>query len=441
MKIKTIILISILLFTTVQPLSAINSYNNQIKKNNLTSFYTMEIPLTKELVHNVNPLITNSISLPPSFSWKNYQGSDWTTPVKHQGNCGSCWDFAAIGTLESIIKIRENRPEIELDLSEQYVLSCLPAAANNYGLGCLGGTPYKAFYYMMNDGVEGNYANGAIPESCFPYRADDQIPCDDKSEDWTNQLIPIADCGEQWVGFDTEQNRNYVKSIIYENGPIATGINVSNELIQWGNWFNNENDYFKDPDMPWGNRLNHIIVLIGWHDDDQIQNGGYWICKNSWGTDWGYDGFFNIEYGALFTATYISWVDYIANNSRPMKPEKPIGEQQGSVNEEYIYSFVSTDPDNDMLFYFVDWGDGNIYDWMGTYESGKEILVTHEWIKKGSYNIKVKVKDIHGYESEWSDDLIVSMPHMKNDIPFFFSLLFKLQSSPNFLKELFFQFL
>jgi C1A family cysteine protease len=41
--------------------------------------------------------------------------------------------------------------------------------------------------------------------------------------------------------------------------------------------------------------LNHAILIVGWKDDDSIGNGGYWICKNSWDTDWGYDGFFNIE--------------------------------------------------------------------------------------------------------------------------------------------------
>jgi len=414
---KKIILILIFNLIINVPLISAMGNEKQIISTIDINDYTMDLPLTKEMIKNKNILISDQSSLPPSFSWKNNNGKDWTTPAKHQGNCGSCWDFAAIGTLECIIKIRENRSDINPNLSEQYVLSCLPAAANNYGLGCLGGTPYKAFFYMMDDGIQGNYCNGALPEDCFNYEANDQIPCDTKCYDWENQLIPISDCGEQWVGFDSEKNRNYVKSLLYEIGPIASGINVSEEMIQWGNWHHSETDYFQDPNMPWGNRLNHIIVIVGWHDDNQIQNGGYWICKNSWGTEWGYDGFFNIEYGALFTATYVSWVDYApSDNIRPNKPEKPIGNQQGSIHEENSYIFVSTDPDNDTISYCVDWGDETGLNWNGPFNSGEEIELTHIWNVRGSYDIKVKVKDSHGSESEWSETLAISMPHMKNII-------------------------
>ena len=57
------------------------------------------------------------------FNWKNNNGQDWTTIAKYQGNCGSCWDFAAISTFESIINIREGCATLDSDLSEQYVLS------------------------------------------------------------------------------------------------------------------------------------------------------------------------------------------------------------------------------------------------------------------------------------------------------------------------------
>jgi hypothetical protein len=389
------------------------------------NYAVMDIPITQEMIEiRTNPLPPIKTDYPDFFSWKNYGGKDWTTPAKDQGNCGSCWDFAAIGTFESIIKIRENRSEINPDLSEQYVLSCLPAAANNYGQGCMGGTPYKAFYYMMNDGFQGNNQNGALPESCMPYQADDDIPCRDKCENWVSQLIPILDCGEQWIGFDSPENRDIVKSHIYENGPISAGINVTSDFIQWGNIFHNEDNIYPDTNEPWGNRLNHIIVILGWKNSDEIKNGGYWICKNSWGTNWGYDGFFNIEYGGLFTAAYIAWVDYDPVNIRPDKPLTPTGEKQGSINEEYMYSTSSFDPDNDDLYYLFDWDDRTYSQWLGPYLSGDTASISHSWKREGDYNIRVKVKDEHGYESEWSDPISINMPKNKPIFDNYFIQLF-----------------
>ena len=369
----------------------------------------MSIPIdcTKLSVTQPNQPILDT---PDEFSWKNFEGKDWTTPAKSQGNCGSCWDFAAIGTLESIIKIREENPDLSIDLSEQYVLSCLPAAANNYGQGCLGGTPYGAFYYMMDTSAEGNYENGAIPESCFPYQASHNIPCSEKCENWEDLLIPILDCSESYLGFDSPENRAIIKSLIYQNGPIAGAMNATQDFINFWNNHHDPTDYYPDPHAPWGNRLNHIIVIVGWKNDSSITNGGYWICKNSWGTSWGYQGFYNIEYGALFTGYYISTVDYDpeSNNLPPTIPTIN-GSNEGTPGNEYIYTLTSEDPDDDEICYLVDWGDDTSSGWSDFVESGTPVTVSHTWAEKDTYTIAAKAKDEYGLESDWAT-LEVVMP-------------------------------
>ncbi len=401
---------------SIESISAKDSFFRQGANNNI--FLERLVMFDALQFDNINgfdnQIPVNIIDTPNNFNWKNLDGIDWTTPAKDQGNCGSCWDFAAIGTLESIIKIRENRSGIDPDLSEQYVLSCLPMAANHYGQGCSGGTPYNAFYYMMNDSIQGNNYNGALPEKCFPYQADDDIPCSNKCENWVDCLIPIHDCGELWLGLDNIENIDTIKSLIYQRGPIAAGINVTEDFIRYWSLFHNENNYYPDTNEPWGNRLNHIIVIIGWHDDQNIDNGGYWICKNSWGLDWGYDGFFNIEYGGLFIGTYISWVDYQSNNQIPEKPARPIGIADGKIDSEYYYSSISNDPNGDQIYFLFDWGDGTNSGWVGPYESGEISNISHSWNVRGNYEIKTKVKDIHELESEWSDPLEISMPYILN---------------------------
>jgi len=104
-------------------------------------------------------------------------------------------------------------------------------------------------------------------------------------------------------------------------------------------------------------------------------------------------------------------------NNRP--PEKPIinGPSSGRVGTKYGYTFYTTDPDGDDVYYMIDWGDGETMPWDGPYNSGEELRAFHSWSEKGSYVIRIKAKDIYGEESEWAT-LEVSMPKNKN-IPYF----------------------
>jgi hypothetical protein len=136
-----------------------------------------------------------------------------------------------------------------------------------------------------------------------------------------------------------------------------------------------------------------------------IPNGGYWICKNSWGTVWGYDGFFNIEYGALFTGFYISTVDYDpdSNNLPPTIPTIN-GPNEGSPGNEYIFTLTSEDPDGgDFVYYYVDWGDDSNSGWFGPFNSSEEATINHTWNDMGKYVVKAKAKDTYNAESDWGE--------------------------------------
>lgn len=185
------------------------------------------------------------------------------------------------------------------------------------------------------------------------------------------------------------------------------------DFINWGAAHHNPNEYYPFEEQPWNNILNHLIVIVGWYDDVNIPQGGYWICKNSWGTDWGYDGFFNVEYGSMFTGTFISWVscELQGENSPPEKPSKPIGSTTGKIDEIYTYTTSTSDPNtHDMIYYLFDWGDGTNSSWIGPYSTGDICNTSHHWSSKGSYNVKVQAKDNHDSVSDWSDPLSISMP-------------------------------
>jgi len=97
----------------------------------------------------------------------------------------------------------------------------------------------------------------------------------------------------------------------------------------------------------------------------------------------------------------------------PDKPNHPTGPSQGKIKISYEFSAVTNDPDNDGLYYLFDWGDNSLIDWVGPFESGELYKVNHTWEKQGQYQVKVKAKDEHGVQSEWSDSLIVTMPKNK----------------------------
>lgn len=116
------------------------------------------------------------------------------------------------------------------------------------------------------------------------------------------------------------------------------------------------------------------------------------------------------DYGYSTNGSIWTFQTENATNSPPNKPLRPSGTTAGAVNVSYTYSSSAVDIDNDRIYYLFEWGDGTNSNWLGPFSSGETIEASHIWDREGSYNIKVKAKDIYDAESEWSDPLVVSMP-------------------------------
>ena len=120
------------------------------------------------------------------------------------------------------------------------------------------------------------------------------------------------------------------------------------------------------------------------------------------------------DYGGKFN--YTLWIYYPEN----FPPTAPIisGPEGGAVGEYINYIFVTTDPNFDNLYFFIDWGDGNIDEWIGPYASGEEAIISHKWSEIGEYEIRARARDESFYESKWSElfNIVISNPPEKPTI-------------------------
>ncbi|HDS58870.1 MAG TPA: hypothetical protein ENN54_01050 [Thermoplasmatales archaeon] len=92
------------------------------------------------------------------------------------------------------------------------------------------------------------------------------------------------------------------------------------------------------------------------------------------------------------------------------------GPASGETGTAYNYTIAAADPEEDMVYYLIDWGTGSTGHWSGPYPSGEAITRQHAWEEDGNYTIRVKARDSEGAESNWST-LRVSMPLTSSTSP------------------------
>ena len=109
-----------------------------------------------------------------------------------------------------------------------------------------------------------------------------------------------------------------------------------------------------------------------------------------------------------------TWAWIQETNTPPDKPTID-GLTSGKAGTPYDYTFRAIDPDGTDIWYYIDWDDGQTEEWIGPYESGEEVIVSHTWEEQGTYTIQAKAKDPYDAEGPWGE-LEIEMPISYNSL-------------------------
>ncbi|XP_053471619.1 pro-cathepsin H [Ictalurus furcatus] len=202
---------------------------------------------------------------PDSIDWR--KKGNYVTEVKNQGACGSCWTFSTTGCLESVTAIATGKLPL---LAEQQLVDCA-GAFNNHG--CNGGLPSQAFEYIM-------YNKGLMTEDDYPYVGRDG-PCkfDPKlAAAFVKDVVNITKYDEMGI----------VDAVARLN-PVSIAFEVLPEFMHYKDGVYTSNECHNTTET-----VNHAVLAVGYAEENGTP---YWIVKNSWGPQWGIDGYFYIERG------------------------------------------------------------------------------------------------------------------------------------------------
>ena len=196
--------------------------------------------------------------IPSAFDWRN---QNVITEVKDQGSCGSCWAFASTEVAESAFAIKNGTdPPI---LAPQQLVDCL-----GYGAGCSGGPIDLTLEYIIHNGLE--------TEANYPYMGEDGHCAAVESFSIPYKLDQC---------FDVPSNNELLLKQALLRAPLVVCIEADEYIFQFY-----ESGIISSYNC--GTELDHAVQLVGYGEE---KGQKYWIVRNSWGTNWGEQGYFRLE--------------------------------------------------------------------------------------------------------------------------------------------------
>lgn len=211
-------------------------------------------------------LLDDATRLPEYVDWRKIPGR--VTPVKNQGQCGSCWAFATTGVLEGQQLARNLTKDGKLvSLSEQDLVDC-----SDNDFGCDGGIMSLALTDVSKMG-------GIESEKDYPYVSPAHSECK-----FDKKKAVLTDSGSVDL---PQYDEETLKTVVAKFGPVAVAIEATESMISY------KEGVFDDTTCT--DQLNHGVLVVGYGVD--ALHGNYWIIKNSWSKKWGENGYMKLKRG------------------------------------------------------------------------------------------------------------------------------------------------
>jgi len=212
---------------------------------------------------DVGVLPTGDVNVPQTLDWRT---QNMVTPVKDQGQCGSCWAFSTVENIESMYCMKN---QIDCTtfapLSPQEIVDC-----DTTDQGCDGGDPPTAYAFVMQEG-------GLEDDSAYPYTAQDGTCA------FQANLVKVTI--SNWQYATTNSDETTMQSNLVSWGPLSICVDAEP-------WQDYTGGVMMASDC--SNSLDHCVQLVGY---DMTQSTPFWIVRNSWGMDWGENGYIRLQYG------------------------------------------------------------------------------------------------------------------------------------------------
>jgi C1A family cysteine protease len=303
------IFIVTLLIATILPIIGMAEDNRNKETVTTVNEYEKDICLNKE-TYNFKPSHTTSLiqslEKPPSaFDLRNVDGENYVTSIKSQ-SAGTCWAHAIIATMESNLLMtgnwekageigEPNLAEYHLDWWNGFNDFNNDDVPHSEGFTIhIGGFCWGAVAYFSR-GEGAVYSEDANDETEYDRNWFDTVPAryDESYHIYYPRNVEILDIGEYL------SNINLIKHKIMTHGAIFITMGYDNKFLDTKDF-----TFYQSPQSPVFH--NHNVAVIGWDDDKETRatEPGAWLCKNSWGSGWGLDGYFWISYYDKYCCHY-----------------------------------------------------------------------------------------------------------------------------------------